>query len=154
MHVQLFANSSHAAGMQDGHQPRENERGDNLTHKGSDFRCLRAPSHLGVHFQGSFQYFDLVNMSSIGRIVNSIFSGSNENTLALAAVNFDFSLVTIEAPKEFKPLGSAIAKTRRQDAEEGKPHQTARRLGALFEDVLPSFPKLVEAFGQRVSEIV
>ncbi|KAJ5743184.1 hypothetical protein N7533_010286 [Penicillium manginii] len=93
-------------------------------------------------------------MSSIGRIVNSIFSGSNENTLALAAVNFDFSLVTIEAPKEFKPLGSAIAKTRRQDAEEGKPHQTARRLGALFEDVLPSFPKLVEAFGQRVSEIV
>lgn len=93
-------------------------------------------------------------MSSIGRIVNSIFSGSNENNLSLATLNFDFSLIQVEAPKEFKPLGSALAKTRRQDAEGGKPHQTARRLGALFEDVLPSFPKLVDAFGQRVSEIV
>ncbi|KAJ5455166.1 hypothetical protein N7475_010287 [Penicillium sp. IBT 31633x] len=93
-------------------------------------------------------------MSGIGRIVTSFFSGSNENNLSLATLNFDFSLVQIEAPKEFKPLGPALAKTRRQDAEEGKPHRTARRLGALFEDVLPSFPKLVDAFGRRVSEIV
>ena len=94
-------------------------------------------------------------MSNIGRIVSSIFSGSNENNLSLATLNFDFSLIRIEAPEEFKPLGSALAKSRRHDAEEGKSHRTARRLGALFEEVLPtSFPKLVDAFGRRVSEIV
>ncbi|KAL4744687.1 hypothetical protein BDW72DRAFT_212275 [Aspergillus terricola var. indicus] len=91
---------------------------------------------------------------SIGRITNSILSGSNENNLCLATLNFDFSLVTLAPPKEFEPLASALSGHRRRDAEEGQPHRTARRLGALFEDIIPSTPKLVDAFGQRVSQIV
>ncbi|KAJ5663644.1 hypothetical protein N7507_004375 [Penicillium longicatenatum] len=93
-------------------------------------------------------------MSTIGRITNSILSGSNENNLSLATLNFDFSLIQIEAPKHYEPLASALSTHRRQDAEEGQPHRTARRLGALFEDVVESTPKLIDAFGQRVSQIV
>ncbi|KAL4737195.1 hypothetical protein BDV11DRAFT_216830 [Aspergillus similis] len=91
---------------------------------------------------------------SIGRITNSILSGSNENNLSLATLNFDFSLVKLAPPKEFEPLASALSSHRRRDAEEGQPHRTARRLGALFEDIIPSTPKLIDAFGQRVSQIV
>lgn len=43
---------------------------------------------------------------------------------------------------------------RRQDAEEGQPHRTARRLGALFEDLIPDSPRLIESFGTRVSQVV
>ncbi|KAJ5267021.1 hypothetical protein N7478_009829 [Penicillium angulare] len=93
-------------------------------------------------------------MSTIGRITNSILSGVNENSLSLAILNFDFSLIQIQAPKEYEPLASALSTHRRQDAEEGQPHRTARRLGALFEDIIPSIPKLIDAFGKRVSQIV
>lgn len=93
-------------------------------------------------------------MSAIGRITNSILSGTNENNLSFATLNFDFSLIQIEAPKEYEPLASALSTHRRRDAEEGQPHRTARRLGALFEDVIPSTPKLIDAFGRRVSHIM
>jgi hypothetical protein len=93
-------------------------------------------------------------MSLLGRITNSLLSGTNENNIALATLNFDFTLLKVEAPAEFGVLASALSTYRRNDAEEGLPHKTARRLGALFEDVIPSTPKLIAAYGNRVSEVV
>ena len=43
---------------------------------------------------------------------------------------------------------------RRQEAEIGALHRTARRLAALFEHIIPSTPKLIAAYGNRVTEIV
>ncbi|KAL1792914.1 hypothetical protein ACET3X_009421 [Alternaria dauci] len=84
----------------------------------------------------------------------SIFSATNENYAALANVKFDFSLIKTEAPIEFNGIASALSSRRRVEAEEGPSHKTARRLGALFEDVVPSTPKLISAFGLRMSEIM
>ncbi|KAJ9649895.1 hypothetical protein H2198_010779 [Neophaeococcomyces mojaviensis] len=92
-------------------------------------------------------------MSSIGRIVNSVFSATNENTIALANLNFDFSLFKFDAPKEFKTVGDTLSTRRRDDAEAGKIHRTARRLGALFQALVPSVPSLIRAYGTRASEI-
>ena len=93
-------------------------------------------------------------MSSLGRITNSFFSGTNDNTLALANLNVDFALVKFEAPKEFTGLGTALSTTRRKNAEDGPLHKTLRKLGCLFEQILPSTPKLIEAYGLRTSEII
>ncbi|KIY02329.1 uncharacterized protein Z520_02467 [Fonsecaea multimorphosa CBS 102226] len=94
-------------------------------------------------------------MSQIfGKVTNAVLSGTNENSFSLANLNLGFSLVTLEAPAEFHPLGSALSHHRRQTAEEGSHHQTARMLGALFSQVAPNAPKLLRAFGERVSEII
>ncbi|KAJ3576482.1 hypothetical protein NPX13_g3687 [Xylaria arbuscula] len=92
-------------------------------------------------------------MANIGHIVAAGVSARNENTLALANLNFDFSLVKIEAPKEFLHLGKALAPWRRKDAEEGSTHRTARKLGALFEQIANPPEALVTAYGRRASEI-
>jgi hypothetical protein len=84
----------------------------------------------------------------------SIFSATNENYAALANVKFDFSLVKMEAPFEFNGIASALSSKRKVEAEEGPAHKTARRLGALFEDLVPSTPKLISACGLRMSEII
>ena len=92
-------------------------------------------------------------MSTIGRLTNAITSATNETTLALASINFDFSLMKIDAPKEFHVFGASLSQQRRNEAEEGFTHKTARRLGALFEPLVPATPKLIEAYGTRASEI-
>ena len=88
------------------------------------------------------------------RFTPSFLSASNENTLALASMKFDFSLVKVEAPVEFNPLGMVLSQRRKAEAEDGSYHRTARRLGALFEQLMPSTPKLLSAYGRRVSEII
>lgn len=90
---------------------------------------------------------------SIGRIAPSWAAFQNENTLALANFNFDFSLYKVEAPKEFDGLGAALSLRRRDEAENGFQHRTARRLGALFEQILPDVPYLIQAYGKRASEV-
>lgn len=92
-------------------------------------------------------------MSTIGRFTNSLLSASNENTLALANLNFDFTLFKFEAPREFRTIGKSLSLRRRDDAEQGKIHKTARKLGALFEALVPSTPNLLKAYGTRSSEI-
>ena len=81
-------------------------------------------------------------------------SASNENTLALGSLKLDFSIVKYEAPVEFSGLGAALSSRRRTDAEDGLHHKTARRLAALFEQLIPSTPKLITAYGLRSSEII
>ncbi|KAF2247597.1 hypothetical protein BU26DRAFT_400991, partial [Trematosphaeria pertusa] len=90
---------------------------------------------------------------SISRISNSLVSGTNENTLALVNFNIDFSLLKLEPPREFAGLGLSLTQQRREVAEEGSVHRTARRLGALFENSAPKSPNLIRAYGSRVSEI-
>lgn len=90
---------------------------------------------------------------TVGRITTAIASVHNENTAALATLNFDFTLVKLEAPAEYNGLGATISRRRKVDAEEGAVHKTARRLGALFGEILPHTDELFRAYGTRVSEI-
>ena len=92
-------------------------------------------------------------MASIGRLVFSAASGAQEATMALVNANFDFSIVKMEAPIEYRGLGDRLSLRRRQEAEDGQVHVTARKLGALFADDLPMIPSLIRAYGTRASEI-
>ncbi|MCJ1393488.1 hypothetical protein MMC18_006363 [Xylographa bjoerkii] len=92
-------------------------------------------------------------MASVGKIALSLASGTQDATLALANINFDFSMVKLTAPTEYQGLGASISHKRKRKAEDGSTHITARRLGALFADDLPSTPNLAHAYGLRVSEI-
>ncbi|KAK0387600.1 hypothetical protein NLU13_3846 [Sarocladium strictum] len=92
-------------------------------------------------------------MSAISKIQASLASATQETTFALANLNFDFSLWKVEAPAAYHPLGSGLSLQRRSAAESGQPHIIARRLGSLFETLLPSTPSLINAYGTRASEI-
>ena len=90
---------------------------------------------------------------SINKITPAAVNNSLEIAPALANISFDFSLWKVEPPKEFDGVGSALSILRRDKAENGMPHVTARKLGALFGAILPSTPNLYKAYGQRASEI-
>ena len=92
-------------------------------------------------------------MASIGRFALAAASATQETTLALASLNFDFSLVKIEAPVAYSRFGSAVSTKRNREAENGSTHVTARKLGALFADDVPQIPNLSHIYGLRVSEI-
>lgn len=92
-------------------------------------------------------------MSSIGNTTSSLVSIPAELTVAAANLNFDFSLVKVEAPQEFQGIRDALSQVRRDKAKSGVPHITARKLGALFEPLVPPIPALLSAYGRRVSEI-
>jgi hypothetical protein len=91
--------------------------------------------------------------STIGRFTASIITPTQETTLALASLNFDFSLFKVQAPDEYLALGSCLSEERRNLAEAGSHHVTARKLGALFRSKLPPVPHLIKSYGNRVSEI-
>lgn len=90
---------------------------------------------------------------SISRLQASLAQATSEVTVAAANINFDFCLVKYEAPGEYRPLGALLSTKRKESAEHGNSHITARRLAALFEGVCPDTPKLIKAYGERVSEI-
>ena len=92
-------------------------------------------------------------MSSISKLTPAAIANTAEFTAALANINFDFALYKIEAPKEFDGVGSSLSTRRRDEAENGMPHITARKLGALFGELIPSTPNVSRAYGQRASEI-
>ena len=93
-------------------------------------------------------------MACLGQMAASVFSATNDTTLALGSLKLDFSIIKYEAPVEFSGLGAALSPRRRLDAEDGLHHKTARRLAALFEQLIPSTPKLITAYGLRSSEII
>ena len=92
-------------------------------------------------------------MSAISKFNSALLSMPNELTVAAANFNINFSLMKVEAPKEYHGLRDALSTNRRREAEEGLPHVTARTLGALFEAIIPPIPNLTQAYGKRVSEI-
>ena len=59
----------------------------------------------------------------------------------------------MQAPEEYLALGSCLSDERRNLAEGGSHHVTARKLGALFRSKLPPVPNLIRSYGKRVSEI-
>jgi len=92
-------------------------------------------------------------MALTSKFMASMLTIPNELTIAAANFNFDFSLMKVDAPKEFHGVRDALSRHRRSEAEDGQPHVTARRLGALFEALVPPIPHLLAAYGTRVSEI-
>ncbi|KAK1511125.1 uncharacterized protein CCOS01_14887 [Colletotrichum costaricense] len=90
---------------------------------------------------------------SVSRLQAALASATNEVTVAATNINFDFTLVKYEAPKEYQPLGALLSPKRKENAEFGPSHCTARRLASLFQDVCPETPNLIRAYGKRVSEI-
>ncbi|KAH7109087.1 hypothetical protein B0J11DRAFT_601949 [Dendryphion nanum] len=92
-------------------------------------------------------------MANIGKLAGALISGHNETTVALANLNFNFSLVRVEPPREFHGLGNSLSRLRRDKAEFGSSHRTARKLGALFEQLVPKTEHLLKVYGTRVSEI-
>ena len=88
-----------------------------------------------------------------GKITFGLVSAKNENTLALANVNLDFSIVKFSAPPEFHGLGLSLSPKRRKEAEDGLTHTVARKLALLFCQDLPEIPNLVKAYGARASNI-
>lgn len=92
-------------------------------------------------------------MPPVGKIQGALTAVAQETTLALANFNLDFSLVRIEAPAEYRELGAALSVKRRRAAEDGSTHETARKLGAIFQDTLPFTPGLFKAYGLRASNI-
>ncbi|KAF5536829.1 hypothetical protein FNAPI_11603 [Fusarium napiforme] len=93
-------------------------------------------------------------MSSLGKATMALVAGTQETTLALANLNFDFSLFRVDAPAEYKTIGERLSPRRRDAAETGAEHVIARRLGALFSGHIPATPNLIRAYGIRASEII
>jgi hypothetical protein len=120
-------------------------------------------SEIGTHgSQKLFSSFEIriltyilisFNAMSLSKITAALASATNEVTLAAANLNFDFSLVKLAAPKEFSAIGLALSERRRDDAENGPSHITARKLGALFEELIPPIQHLIRQYGLRASEI-
>jgi len=54
---------------------------------------------------------------------------------------------------EYHGLGASLNRKRRDVAESGSAHIAARKLGALFQSIIPETPHLIEAYGNRASEI-
>lgn len=79
---------------------------------------------------------------SLGKFTASLASGTQEITAALAALNFNFSLIKLEVPKELQPLRAILNSRRREQAEYGGIHVTARKLRAMFEALLPDVQNL------------
>lgn len=92
-------------------------------------------------------------MSVVKGFTAALSHASAEAILALANLKFDFSLVKIEAPVEFNEVGKSLSSTRRNVAEAGVSHVTARKLEALFEHFVPEIPTLIKAYGTRASKI-
>jgi len=90
---------------------------------------------------------------AIGRLQAALAAATNEVTVAAANLNFDFTLVKYEAPKEYQALGNVLSAKRKDNAELGSIHVLARQLGALFDGICPPTPALLEAYGKRASEI-
>ncbi|QYT03239.1 hypothetical protein H0G86_010209 [Trichoderma simmonsii] len=78
---------------------------------------------------------------------------SHELTVTAANLNFDFTLIKVEAPKEYSGVNDSLTEVRRENAENGALHRTARKLGALFDGIPPPAEHLLAAYGNRVSEI-
>ncbi|KAF4637469.1 hypothetical protein G7Y89_g614 [Cudoniella acicularis] len=88
-------------------------------------------------------------MSSLGKFIGA--AVQNENTVA--PINSDFTLLKVEVPVEYTALGSTISRKRKNDAEEGPLHKTARKLGALFKGMLPNTDDFIQSLREEGLEI-
>lgn len=92
---------------------------------------------------------------SVGKVNASLLGGpTQETTLALANLNFDFALYKFEPLPEYQGLGECLSRRNRDAAESGNEHVLARKLGALFSQALPPTPNLIRAYGKRATEMI
>lgn len=94
-----------------------------------------------------------IQMATFGRPTAALLSASQENTLTLANINFNFAIMKFEAPAEYKGLGESLSRRWKAAAEDGSLHKVARKLGALFETEIPDVPHLIKAYETCASEI-
>ncbi|ETS76647.1 hypothetical protein PFICI_12034 [Pestalotiopsis fici W106-1] len=87
-------------------------------------------------------------------MIPNLISAPMQNSASIVHVNLDISLFKCEAPPEFRPIGSALTQRRKDEAEHGKIHDIATKLGRLFNDIVPPTPTLIKAYGCRASEIM
>ncbi|KAF2146414.1 uncharacterized protein K452DRAFT_305348 [Aplosporella prunicola CBS 121167] len=92
-------------------------------------------------------------MASFSRLALLGITGVNENTLALAKINIDFSLLKVTPSKEFNDVGKSLSEFRRQEAEDRNIHRTSRKLGEVFEPTLLITLELLRAYGIRILAI-
>jgi hypothetical protein len=90
----------------------------------------------------------------MNKLVASLAQATSEVSMAAVNLNLDFSIFKFEAPPSYKAFGEKLSLQRKEKAEYGSPHTTARKLGALFNETLPKTPTLITAYGVRVSEIL
>ncbi|KAK4182282.1 hypothetical protein QBC35DRAFT_468206 [Podospora australis] len=96
--------------------------------------------------------------STVGRFTASIFSPTQETTLALASLNFDFSLFKVQAPDEYLTLGSCLSEERRNLAEAGSHHVTAQPMASESQEIAksvtatlgPDSPALKSVLGDKL----
>ncbi|KAH8812396.1 hypothetical protein F5884DRAFT_668371 [Xylogone sp. PMI_703] len=93
-------------------------------------------------------------MSSVGKFISSMASASLEASLGLVQFSSDFTIQGSVPLEAFRPIRQALSPLRRQDAEYGSAHRTARKLAWLFQQVIPDTPELLTAYGTRVHEIL
>lgn len=92
---------------------------------------------------------------SVSQITNAAVNDQAEAHFALASGHLQFSLLTIHRPPtEYSAIGQYLSARRYQEAESGQSHETAAKLGILFEGLAPLAPDLIKAYGLRCSEIV
>lgn len=58
-------------------------------------------------------------MLSVQKLASAVVSGTQEASIALANVNFDFALCKLDAPVEYTSVGAALTPYRRAVSEEG-----------------------------------
>jgi hypothetical protein len=92
-------------------------------------------------------------MSAFNQLSMALGAGTLETNIALARINFDFSLYKVAAPTEYQGLSEVLSVKRRETAESGSSHITARKLNALFEQDLPPIPNIIRTYGLRSSEV-
>lgn len=92
-------------------------------------------------------------MAAFGDLMASAVVGSPTQALDIADLGFDFSILKIPAPDEYRPVGESLSRLRRKEAEDGRIHSTARKLSILFSGILPDTPQLIRSYGLRASEI-
>ncbi|KAI0147171.1 hypothetical protein GGR57DRAFT_493955 [Xylariaceae sp. FL1272] len=92
-------------------------------------------------------------MASLGKLTTAFLQASQETTLTLANLNFNFALIKYDAPEEYRTLGESLSTRRKIAAEDGSIHIAARKLAALFQSIIPHVPNLIQAYGVRASEI-
>ncbi|KAL6405898.1 hypothetical protein AUP68_10782 [Ilyonectria robusta] len=69
---------------------------------------------------------------AFGRLQAALASATNEVTIAAANLNFEFSLVKIEAPAEYQPLGRVLSPSRVNEAEAWAPSNHSAEARSTF----------------------
>lgn len=92
-------------------------------------------------------------MASIGNLTNTFLRASQETTITLANLNFNFSIIKFIAPKEYQGLGDSFSRRWKVAAEDGAINIIAKKLSTLFSGINLNVPNLIRIYRLRTSEV-